>query len=605
MSYLDSLLAVQRRPESPEDELRDVNARLFDRIRRGITASDILPQDEIVNWVQQLSAQGDTMQKAVVLNEAAYRRQYPDDYVPRRDGHKGILYVNELGVVGPYGAERWREKGDAYGFQFLSYVCRNVDVLAAIILTRQRQMSAFTRPYDENDNHPLGYRWKRLDGEKLTKDDRKECRRLDAILQSSGTETDPIVMDWDLQRRTFPEFTEALIHDTLTAAVSPIETIPANDGSLLGWHNLDFETIRLAYEHGYDGDDRIVGVQITPDEHLPIVGFERDELVYPMRNPITTLRANGYPTSETELFIKAATAYLNSFTFNAAAQDRNTMPRGLMTMYGQFDQAQMTVFREQWNAHMRGAQRRWQIPVLFARDKQAGGAVWTKIDDSTNEMYLVKWFTFLISIGCALHGMDPVEINMESFSSKVSSLSGKDTSEKLQSSHDRGFIPLAGWYEGVVNRRIVGRLTRKYAIAWVGLYPDDEERKHERQKLSLTVNEMRELDDEAPHPDEDLGNAPVNPTLMSVYNIKLTQKLGLGAPGEPGAPGAGGGEGDAFGLPKSEQPPPYARDESGRTAQPNGNRPGTPPAARPGFQKARLVVEIQELPPAVEWPDDA
>jgi len=63
-------------------------------------------------------------------------------------------------------------------------------------------------------------------------------------------------------------------------------------------------------------------------------------------------------------------------------------------------------------------------------------------------MFMAKWLVFIASIVCAMGGCAPDELNLESFTSKTSSLSGTSTAEKLQSSRDRSFIPQMQWLEG-------------------------------------------------------------------------------------------------------------------------------------------------------------
>jgi hypothetical protein len=234
---------------------------------------------------------------------------------------------------------------------------------------------------------------------------------------------------------------------------------------------------------------------------------------------------------------------------------------------------------------------------------------------------------FLASVLCALYGMDPVELNLEAFSSKVSSLSGKDTAEKLQSSKDRGFIPLMHWLENFINEHLIRNFTQRYQLTWVGLFPADEDRKAARQDKVLIVDEMRAIDGEEPHRDPDIGAAPVNPTLMSLHVMKVQQRLQqeqMAAAG--GAPG--GGDDDAhFGLPGSEQPllPSGLRAGTRPTpgVPPAGGQTARPPASAatnvgergaqrhergPGasaMAKAaavpKLRVEIRELQPGDVW----
>jgi hypothetical protein len=628
VSLLGSLLDLQRQPNLPSDEARDVNRQLLQQLTSGLSRGDFIAADEMNLWLMQLAQQEEAMAKAVVLNPTYLQRAYPKvdvDEAARWQGHKGILSVAELGVSGGFGLNRWADKATPNGgFDFLAYMHEALDIHQAIVFTRTHQVGTFLRPYREDDNNPLGYRWLREDGEKLTDDDKKECARLDGILQMCGTERDPTKFNWEHQRTLLAEFAEALVANSLIADSCPVEVEPllGRPDKVAGWYALDFRTTRLAFESGYEGDDRIVAVQLAPESGgVPIVGFERTEFIHSVRNPRANVYYGRYGKSELEAYVKAATAYLNACTFNAANQDRNSLPRGFLTLYGRFDMTQLLTFKEQWNALVRGAARRWALPVLVSESRQEGGAAYTPVDTQLSEMYLTKWIIFNVSLLCSFYGVDPIELNMEAFTAKQSSLSGKDTSEKLQSSHDRGLIPLMLWLEEWFNTYLIPRLTKKYRLTWVGLFPDDEERKFERQKLTLTVDEMRQIDGEDPHENPQIGQAPVNPVHMSTYMMGLQQQQQQQQQ-QPGMGGVGDekDQGYNFGLPDSEAPyfPGNAQPAAGNGGPPAGRpappAPGGPPPppprpggagrpAAPPFGKAvrspgRLTVTIRELPAA-------
>ncbi len=599
MSYWEQLLTTQGRPDVPGDERRDVNQQLLKALWSGLHFVD--PQ-QIRAGIDYVNAQDAAVTKAVILNPARY--QYAHPYPERREGHKAVLQVNDLAIMGPTGGQGWAEKPTMQsGFEFLRYFVESVDLLQAIILTLLRKAMRHFHRFDDNDGNPHGYAWVRRDGEKLTKADKKEIEYLDQVLQNSGTEFDPARRRWTYHRRTYPEFMQALVYDSLCADACPAEIEPkaARSAGIAGWYNLPFDTVRLAYEDGYQGNDAIVAVQVNLDEQAALVGFEAHEILYEVRNPRSSALLCGYGQSENECLVKAITSYLNTCTFNAAALDRNSIPRGFLTLFGEYQQAELEAFKANWNAMVRGAARRFALPVLVSKQKGTGGAQYTPVDAAGTEMFMTKWLSFLGSMGCAAHGLSPDEINLESFSSKTSSLSGDGTGERLAASHDRSLIPILAFCKRVTNA-LVARFTEKYVITYVGLYPEDEQRKLERQTLGLTVNEMRALDAADPHPDETIGEAPVNPTLMGLY---MASK-GIAQPGAEGDDEQGGGaddEDDPFSnaLPDSEAPLRYARPGAQRPGSGDGSRRPGGPSSRPAFAKGgpeapRLIVEIRELP---------
>lgn len=244
------------------------------------------------------------------------------------------------------------------------------------------------------------------------------------------------------------------------------------------------------------------------------------------------------------------------------------------------------------NSMMRGASHRWNLPVLVSPSKTEGGAAYTPVDTQTHEMLQTQWIIYLASMACAVHGMSPEEINVKSFSPQSTGLGGKDTGEKLQSSRDKGLIPLMLWLENLLNDHLLLRVTKKYRITWVGIYAEDEERKGQRQNSVLTVDEMRAIDGEEPHPDPEIGAAPVNPVHMSFYAQRkmMEQQQAMMGQQQPGGD-TGGGWGDddeRHPLPNSERPLPYEGEEKPGIPQ----KPGLP---APAFAKAGLEVSIREV----------
>jgi len=308
--------------------------------------------------------------------------------------------------------------------------------------------------------------------------------------------------------------------------------------------------------------------------------------------------------AELEVLVRAITSYLNTFAFNAASLDRSELPRGFLTLFGNYGSRQVTAFQQAWQAKVLGPWSKWLLPILVAKDRQTGGAAYTKIDEGTAEMWNTKWLVFLASIICAVGGCAPDDLNLESFTSKTSSLSGNNTDVKIQSARDRSFVPTMQWLEGVVNDHILRRLTKKFIFKWVGLFPADEARKQERLMASARWNELRVVDGQEPIEDELLGDAPVNPNFMALYmqSKGLGQQPGAGDEDGPGD-GAWGNDPPAFGLPDSERPlgaagqggpEKQAGKAEGRARQ--HERGAAIKAHTPGV-RPRLIVEIRELPP--------
>lgn len=531
-------LRESMRPDCPPDERIDINR---EALRYYLDDIGRMSPDDVLEDIQAITSNPEYMSKAVILD--SWMERYG---VVRRKGsrgrdHQSVLYLNEFGIVdNAQGLSRWVER-PATGFEFLRDVAYGVDVIQAIIVTRQRQVSAFLKP--DRAQGPLGFHFVRVDGERMSDADKKAVRRIERMLLDGGDQDDYFERR-RLRRPDLHAFVSAIVRDTLVADACPIELTYRKDGKLSGWHNIDFSTVRLCVESGYEGDDELTAVQVI--DQIPRVAYGYRDLIYEVRNPRTELRVNGYGYSENEVAIRALTGYLNGITFNAAGLDRNATPRGFITLIGDYDQDQLTSFKRQMMLMLRGATNRWNIPIMSARE--GGAPVWTPMDNF-NEMFFARWITLVTSITCALHGIDPSEINMDSFSVRPSSLSGDNTAQKLAQSRDKGLVPLLAFVERILNI-IVGLIDKRYRFEFVGLFEEDAQQKHDRLRIGASINEVRELDGRGPFEDPVIGNAPANPSLMMLYQQQLQQQQQggifgggmLGAGGEQQA--AAGGEGD-------------------------------------------------------------
>lgn len=511
--------------QGPPDERWDANAEAFNALQGTLGAPGMMT--EVDEQVASLLADQHLMSKAVRL------QQYDRPYKVETGGAVSVLNVNEYGVVlgdsGTRGANsRWVEKPIPGGFAFLREIVHQVDLIKAIILTRQRQIEAFCRP--ENEQTRYGFRFVKKDGTKLEEDEQKQVRRLQSWLLNCGDEEDPVRRRL-LKRETMRGFVKKFVWDTLSGDACPVELERANKGALKGMYNVPFDTIRLCTEEGYQGDDEICAVQVIDD--MPYVTYSHGDLVYEIRNPRTDLAVNGYGYAEPEMVVRILTAYLNSFHYNASGLDRNSIPRGILQIYGDYQPSQLRAFQSRFSAMMNGVTNRWRLPVLAARNKEAG-VNYVPMDTNYNEMYFARWTTFLVSVTCATYSIDPTEIHFESFNARAqSSMSGDDTEERLAHSLDKGLLPLLTFIEDFYNGWIIPNVDDRFRLQFAGLRPDDEQAKNDRIKLSSTVDELRAMDGKQPLEDEMLGQAPTNPALMQVYMTKLQQEMGA-AEGEAG-----------------------------------------------------------------------
>jgi hypothetical protein len=232
---------------------------------------------------------------------------------------------------------------------------------------------------------------------------------------------------------------------------------------------------------------------------------------------------------------------LNSFTWNGKWFDSNSIPRGILQLVGNYDNSDLAAFKRLWNAMCRGIQNVHNLPIITAKDTDSK-ALFTEVGGQLTEMAFGKWISLLTSIACAIFGISPEEISMESYTSGKAPLSGSDTEEKITSSNDKGLSPLLSHFENEYTDYIIRCFSPQYRMSFVGLNADDAAKRFEMRKLTQVWNEARRDQgyEEIKGP---LGECPLNPALqgpwMQILQSQMQQEqqdFGQPADGNQGEP---------------------------------------------------------------------
>jgi len=512
--------------------------------------SDLAPMAAINQFIAMTE---EHLAKAVDPSMAPYSS------VRAKSGDRGMKSVQidqfSLNMQGEY----W-ERPSLLSFDALRNVADQVPILSAVILTRQRQVQRFCS-VNESDNDLPGYEIRHADKDhRLTRSEQEAIQKMHRFIANCGWETKPRERK-KMGREAFPQLMAKLTRDSLTLDAAPIELEWKKDKSLGidGFYAVDGATIRLTTEAGYRGDPDVRYLQVVQGNIC--TPYTYDDLIYETRNPRSNVITCGYGQSEIELLVKVVTGYLNAMTYNIKGFDSNAIPKGMLHLVGNYDQRDLAAFKRYWNQMVRGINNQWSLPVMVAKD-EGSKASFEKFGVEFNEMYFAKWMTFLTSLICAIYGISPAEINFDSFSGgSTSPLSGSDTEEKLTASKDSGLRPLLSYFQGLLTDNVVGEFSENLVFRWTGLDPEDKDKRHERNKLTMTVDEMRSRDGLPKHPDPKMGAAPVNPALMQVYMTGLQPEEG-----EDGEGGADAGQ-PAMKDGKDGKPAAAGKDKGGKPAE--------------------------------------
>lgn len=473
-------------------------------------------------------------------------------------GKKGMQSVVvddlQIAVMGDY-----IERPGMLDFRALRGLVDQTPVLAAVMLTRIRQVQSFCRR--QESGHGAGFVVRHADvSHRLSDSERETIDLMNRFFVNCGWEFNPRRRK-RLGRDSLRQFMAKSVRDSLSMDSAPIETEFKKNRSLGidGFYAVDGATIRLCTEEGYKGDDEIFALQVVQGQIRTAYDF--NSLIYEPRNPRADVLTAGYGLSETELLIKVVTGFLNAMTLNIRGFSDNSIPKGVLHLSGNYGESDLNAFKRYWNAMVKGVNNSWAVPVLVSKDSESK-ASFENFNVEFNEMYFSKWMTFLTSIICAVYGIAPDEINFESFSASKSSLSGSDTSERLADSKDKGLRPLLSYYESLFSDYILAEFGDSYVFRWTGLDDDDQDKRHELKKMTMSVNEIRAEQGYEPV-NAEWGEAPLNPSLVGAWQNSLQQK-------QQEQEQQQGGD---FGKPPSEQPPQEGGPDDEET--PDGDDDGS------------------------------
>jgi hypothetical protein len=502
----DAARSVLSDPRAPADEKFDAQSELEKGYRPN--QSDLIPSAAFAPVMEAMrnGSIGEVLGEGLSA-KAGNVMQFPQKR-GRRSAKEGMrsTRLDEMSVQ--VGGEYY-EKPGAIDFQGLRRMVDGTPILSSVIITRIRQMSRFCQPSEDGG---LGFSVRHVDKEHEAEDGEKEqMKLLTKFFQHSGWEWKPRPRK-RLKRDTFGTLMAKLMRDTLTFDACPFETEFTRDRKGIdGLYAVDGGTIRLCTEEGYEGDDEIYALQVVNGRVATT--YDLDQLVYEVRNPRTDVTLAGYGLGETELLIRTVTALLNAISYNADFFDKNSIPKGLLQIFGDYSQEDVSAFRRHWKQMVAGVENKYGLPVMVSKDKESG-AVYTPFNSGADEMAFAKWLTFLTSIVCAVYSIDPNEIGFESFSANKSTMSGNDTAEKLAAGRDKGFRPIASFFESIFTDFVVADFNPDYCFRFEGLEEEDKDRAWEAKKLVCTVDEIRAEEGYKPMPDKRIGDLPVNPALI-------------------------------------------------------------------------------------------
>lgn len=442
---------------------------------------------------------------------------------PSKKAKSAVILPTSLGVGGT------RTKQNMLSYSTLRNMAK-VPAIAAIINTRLNQVARFSRrPRFEGDlGFKIGFKNPQ---QKMSKAAQQRAFQLEEFFLKTGSWSNPQRND------NFNQFLRRITRDTLTLDAMAWENVLTRAGEVTDIFAVDAATIELlptapvsaaytAPEYqkttDYNEPDPITYVQRV--EGRIAAEYSRKELAYCIRNPRTELEYSDFGMSELENLVEIVTGIINGVRYNTSYFSYNSLPQGVLEFIGKYEDEDFEAFERHWKNLTSGAQGKWAVPVMGM--EEGSGFKFTPFKSSNQDMQFNEFLEFLFNISCAVYQIDPNEVGFKSWTSSSGMSQSDNTKEKIDSSKDKGFVPLMHFLSDAFNQNIIDLIAPEFAFYWTGLDDEEEKRKAERLKDDvnmgiLTVAEVREQRGLPVPADAKWMHAPANAVLIQAYMAQV------------------------------------------------------------------------------------
>lgn len=528
--------------QKAETELAAKKFRILEKAMKSDNPTDIVKANKVF---QQMQYKGDSSSKAFFIDP--------------------LQFNANLG---------YKDKPFSLTYTTLKRMSR-VPVINSIIKTRKNQIADFAEPQENRYSTGFIVRKKPKIGESGTVEmDRKDKRIAYAItdfLLKGGSEDTWMADDFDTFIRKIVE--DSLIYDQMTFELirnrrGQLERFVATDAATFrmsdSYYDKDYDNVYFkrngadVWKNRQDWGRKVNGyypAYVQVYQNMKVNDFYPWELCFGIRNPSSSIYANGYGCSELEELINVVTSLLWGDEYNRRFFSQGSAPKGLLRIKGVNNEAALQQFKQQWQSMITGVMQAWKTPVVEA------DVDWIDLQKNNRDMEYSNWMEYLIKLACAVYSIDPSEIGWDISRGEGSrGLFESSQEQRLKHSKDKGLYPLLKFIQRKINRYIVEQINPEFEFQFVGLngLTIEEELKMDIDKLNafMTVNEIREKYELKPL---EYGEQPNNPTYVSVMQQEKMRQQQEAMQQQYGMQDGGGEEPE--GEEPQEEPEPQQEEE--------------------------------------------
>ena len=255
-------------------------------------------------------------------------------------------------------------------------------IINSIIKTRKNQVADFAEPQEDKYSTGFVIRKKHKNGieQKMTEQDKKIAFAITDFIMKGGN-----VGNWGVD--DFDTFIRKIVEDSLVFDQMTFEIVRNRRGKIESFLATDASTFRISdsfYEKDYDNSffhrngagvynerndfgPKVKGyypAYVQVYQNAKVNEFYPWELCFGVRNPSTSIYANGYGCSELEDLINVVTSMLWGDEYNRRFFSQGSAPKGLLRIKGTNNEAALQQFKQQWQSMITGVMQGWKTPVV-------------------------------------------------------------------------------------------------------------------------------------------------------------------------------------------------------------------------------------------------
>ncbi len=391
-----------------------------------------------------------------------------------------LLLLTRGSVVGNV-----RERVMDINIDVLRRMAERLSIVSMCVNVRDAQITPFFYPAKQI-GEPGFVISKKGKLDKRFKSNDKKADMLTEMIQQTGFQYVPDRED------DFVDFGKMFLRETLIVDQVAVELQRNKRGQIGAFWLIDGGTIFRCTEDGYEDNPNLAFVQEIDGQI--VAAYTKEELIFDYMYKRVDIMHRGYGYSLLQQAVDLITTLILGISYNRDIFTKEKIPKGFIALQGEADRETIEAVERYWYMAMSGAGAKFKIPIIPS-GKEGVSIDFKTLNPSNRDMEYYKLMLFFLSLFAGVFGIDLAELGIKTDNTQQSL--GENIEGRIKYSKDRGIGSFLSFFKGFMNK-ILRKIDEEYEMTFVGINPEDEEKKYGVAKKAIdstrTTNEMREED---------------------------------------------------------------------------------------------------------------